>query len=59
MSSNESAQGQQSAEMKDKSKGKQIEQHDDMSMDDDSEAEDSGVEEVSAQELSDMFFNRH
>ncbi|KAJ9653032.1 Histone H2A.Z-specific chaperone CHZ1 [Neophaeococcomyces mojaviensis] len=48
MSSNDSAAAQQASELTEKSKGKQVEQHDggDMSMDDDSEGEDSGVEEI-------------
>lgn len=53
MSSNDSAEGQQVTELKDKSKGKQVEQNDnnDMSMDDESEGEDSGVDEVSRSPL--------
>lgn len=56
MSSNDSAAAQQASELTEKSKGKQVEQHDggDMSMDDDSEGEDSGVEEVSNQHPSEL-----
>jgi len=49
MSSNDSANAEQASELTKKSKGKQAEQHDggEMSMEDDSEAEDTGAEDVS------------